>query len=82
MLYTQWSLFPLESSGPTQAVAGMSAPLVPSSTLSSSPSARDGIAPLTETLYRVFACDLVQDAGVLLKLCASTPLPFPLCVVV
>ena len=42
--------------------------LLPLCRLESSPSKKDGIDAQTETLHRVFGCELIQEAGILLKL--------------
>lgn len=42
--------------------------LVPAEIVAKSPSCCDGIPSHTEQSYRIFACDLVQEAGVLLRL--------------
>ncbi len=38
--------------------------------LAASPSRQDGIDATLEHQLRVYACDLIQTAGILLKLCA------------
>ena len=42
--------------------------LLPDSILDSSPSQKDLIDPKEEFLYRVYGCELIQEAGILLKL--------------
>ena len=44
--------------------------LVPAEVIAHSPSASAGIPHTQEKLYRVFACQMVQDAGILLRLYA------------
>lgn len=36
--------------------------------LTNSPSRKDGIDEATETTLRIYGCDLIQEAGILLKL--------------
>ena len=42
--------------------------LLPDSILNFSPSQKDKIDPTEELLYRVYGCELIQEAGILLKL--------------
>ena len=42
--------------------------LLPDSILDNSPSLKDKIDPTEELLYRVYGCELIQEAGILLKL--------------
>jgi hypothetical protein len=42
--------------------------LLPDSILELSPSQKDGIDPMLELLHRVYGCELIQEAGILLKL--------------
>uniref|UniRef100_A0AAV1UTH8 Cyclin-like domain-containing protein n=1 Tax=Peronospora matthiolae TaxID=2874970 RepID=A0AAV1UTH8_9STRA len=42
--------------------------VLPASTLARSPSLDDGVCPSTERLHRSFGCELIQEAGILLRL--------------
>ncbi|CAI5743807.1 unnamed protein product [Peronospora destructor] len=42
--------------------------VLPASTLTHSPSLDNGLAPYTEKLHRSFGCELIQEAGILLRL--------------
>jgi hypothetical protein len=42
--------------------------LLPDSILDLSPSQKDGIDPTLEMIHRVFGCEIIQEAGILLKL--------------
>ncbi|KAG3120719.1 hypothetical protein PI125_g877 [Phytophthora idaei] len=42
--------------------------VLPASSLARSPSLEDGVAPDVERLHRSFGCELIQEAGVLLRL--------------
>jgi hypothetical protein len=43
--------------------------LFPSNVLSQpTPSQKDGISSQTESTHRIFGCELIQEAGILLKL--------------
>ncbi|CAI5742248.1 unnamed protein product [Hyaloperonospora brassicae] len=42
--------------------------VLPASTLARSPSLDDGVCPATERLHRSFGCELIQEAGILLRL--------------
>lgn len=42
--------------------------VLPSSSLTRSPSLEDGIPPNVESLHRSFGCELIQEAGILLRL--------------
>lgn len=37
------------------------------------PSRKEGIDELTEFDLRVYGCELIQEAGILLKMCAACP---------
>jgi hypothetical protein len=45
--------------------------LVPPDVLARSPSVAAGVDPGQEKLYRVHACTLIQEAGILLRLCVT-----------
>ena len=46
----------------------MESVLLPELVLSSSPSSRDGISGEDEKLHRIFGCELIQEATILLRL--------------
>lgn len=46
----------------------LSGPLLPADLLQPSPSRADGVDPTEELMHRAFGCELIQEAGILLRL--------------
>jgi len=56
--------------------------VLPADILNDSPSHKDGVKPADEVVMRVFGCELIQEAGILLDLYVTHRSHTPYCCVV